>query len=697
MAMGAGRGRVAPGDAPGENRAHEPSPPRFTLVRGETLIALVPDDEESASSLVVTREGPGRLRLEPREKARALIADASRVSSRAVYGCAGAVRTPSGVHLLVISRCVRVGVVRGCAVFRAAAFDAVSCAPGGAFEALSLAERRDEKKCLALLKKALCQKTTRLFFSGDPNRYDATRSCARAANAADQDERENARGPWFAADHAFAWNSRCGETFLSEMFVDANAVSREQKQQQEQTASAFLVPLVCGSWRSARVAVGAKDDDQKKSSDAALNAFAVVSVVARVARARHGVRHHCRGADADGNVANFVETEQMCEVETKPLTACPAEATETETDSEKNEPRRVCSFLSSFVIARGSAPTRWAQPLRDARWRFPMLFLDDTDGDGLGTKTETPSELSARAHLASFARTYGASTALDLLRQTPSSSESRLSASFAAAAAAAGTHVKLVSFDLAREMAMHGDREAIARLLRVTEKDAERHGFWFDSTPAPPLSRFTNKKKHAQTGAFRVNCKDCLDRTNVAQAALAFRALQAQLRVNGFRFSVKKMRKTHGALWSAHGDDGSQPYARTRALRRDVVGSGSGARSVLGALADARVAVTRWWQSKFSDGRAQDAVRYFTSGGNAFATTKTKTNASSGVGNTSGRAPVARGFGFFSCLRLNQPEVVHADDAWALEVPRVARGGSKTRVAPAPAPAPAEGGGDEGR
>mmetsp|Transcript_8594 Transcript_8594/g.35973 ORF Transcript_8594/g.35973 Transcript_8594/m.35973 type:complete len:501 (+) Transcript_8594:46-1548(+) len=268
MAMGAGRGRVAPGDAPGENRAHEPSPPRFMLVRGETLIALVPDDEESASSLVVTREGPGRLRLESREKARALIADAPRVSSRAVYGCAGAVRTPSGVHLLVIKRCVRVGVVRGCAVFRAAAFDAVSCAPPGALEALSLAERRDEKKCLALLTKALDRKATALFFSGDPARYDATRSCARAA-AAEQDEQP--RTPWFAADHAFAWNSRCGETFLSEIFeISANAdtntqgVSLPQQQKQEEKASAFLVPLVCGSWRSARVAVAAKDEDQKK-------------------------------------------------------------------------------------------------------------------------------------------------------------------------------------------------------------------------------------------------------------------------------------------------------------------------------------------------------------------------------------------------------------------------------------------------
>ena len=96
MAMGAGRGRVAPGDAPGESHAHEPSPPRFTPVRGETLVALVPDDEDSAWSLVVTREDLGRLRPEPRERARARIADAPRVSSRVVYGCVGAVRTPSG-------------------------------------------------------------------------------------------------------------------------------------------------------------------------------------------------------------------------------------------------------------------------------------------------------------------------------------------------------------------------------------------------------------------------------------------------------------------------------------------------------------------------------------------------------------------------------------------------------------------------
>ena len=715
MGLGTGRGRVAPGDAPWKRRAHDPSPPRFTLVRGETLIALVPDDENSAWSLVVTREGPGHMRLEPREKAHALIADAPRVSSHEVYGCAGAVRTPSGVHLLVINKIKSVGAVRGCPVFRAVAFDAAPCAAPGAFRALSPEARRDERRCLGLLRKALDSKTTRLFFSGDPARYDCTRSRARSACStpegptdADKSSEANNNAPWFAADRAFVWNARCGDVFLSEIDRSGDVsddvtsdVTRRIMSETEQTertrafrrrdaASAFLAPLACGAWRSARVAVGREEN--------AVAAVAVVSVVARVARARHGVRHHCRGADADGNVANFVETEQMCEVETDGAdgvagaSADAAAEGEDDYDYDSRSTRRE-SYVSCFVIARGSAPVRWAQPLRDTRWRFPMAFLEDASA----------SEASARAHLGAFARTYGASVALDLLSRSASSSESRLGASYAAAAHAAGTHVRLVSFDLASEIARRGDREALATLLRLTETDAARHGFWFDSSPVlvarEGAARAFAEKTHAQTGAFRVNCKDCLDRTNVAQATLAFRALQAQLRVNAFVASngLTALRKTHGALWSAHGDDVALLYARTRALRRDVTGSGR--RSALGALADARVAVRRWWQSKFSDGEAQDAARFFTSGGDAEAsgrkaperrlkTSLKKKAEADEKKNAVRRRGFSGRFSWFSCLRLNQPRVVHADDAWALEALEDGRrGGSKARVAPAHAPA----------
>lgn len=43
----------------------------------------------------------------------------------------------------------------------------------------------------------------------------------------------------------------------------------------------------------------------------------------------------------------------------------------------------------------------------------------------------------------------------------------------------------------------------------------------------------STKPSHRQTGVIRSNCMDCLDRTNVAQAALGKDALQRQLRSTG--------------------------------------------------------------------------------------------------------------------------------------------------------------------
>ena len=324
MGLGTGRGRVAPGDAPWKRRAHEPSPPRFTLVRGETLIALVPDDENSAWSLVVTREGPGRLRLEPREKARALIAT-RRASRRA--RCTGArarsARPPACTcwsspdvkrrRRPRVPRVPRRGVRRG------------AVRAPGAFQALSPEARRDERDRLGLLRKALDPKATRLFFSGDPARYD-TRSRARAATpegpvrATPERDAAFSKTPWFAADRAFAWNARCGDVFLSEIDRSFSDVTTDTMRVSEiKTRRGERVPRAARvrAWRR-RASPGVPR--RRFRTSRGRNAFAVVgavvSVVARVARARHGVRHHCRGADADGNVANFVETEQMLEVET---------------------------------------------------------------------------------------------------------------------------------------------------------------------------------------------------------------------------------------------------------------------------------------------------------------------------------------------------------------------------------------------
>ena len=181
------------------------------MLRGETLIALVPDVSDAPSSLLVTREGPGRLHLAPRDAALAL-ASAKPHEASVAYGCAGAVRTPSGVHLLCITKCAHVGFVRGCGVFQATAFAFVSCASPQVARALSSREKRDARRKLGLLRRALDARTCRLFFSGDVRRYDPTRSTQRAREEADRNP--DAKTGWFGCDHEFVWNHACGEVLL---------------------------------------------------------------------------------------------------------------------------------------------------------------------------------------------------------------------------------------------------------------------------------------------------------------------------------------------------------------------------------------------------------------------------------------------------------------------------------------------------
>ena len=260
--------------------------------------------------------------------------------------------------------------------------------------------------------------------------------------------------------------------------------------------------------------------------------------------------------------------------------------------------------------ARGSR----ARAVGAASARHALAFPHGVSGGRLRL-----GALRARAHLGAFARRYGASVALDL-PSGASSSESRLGASYAAAAHAAETHVRLVSFDLSNAIARRGDREALATLLRLTETDAARHGFWFDSTPVSV----------GASAAIGVSRKDARADGRVSRQLQGLfgpherRASRARVPRAPIAASRERVRRveSRGAQKNARrplvraGDDvdalarGARAAPRRRRLRA--------ARRALGALADARVAVRRWWQSKFSDGNAQDAARFFTSGGELF-------------------------------------------------------------------------------
>ena len=73
-----------------------------------------------------------------------------------------------------------------------------------------------------------------------------------------------------------------------------------------------------------------------------------------------------------------------------------------------------------------------------------------------------------------------------------------------------------------------------------------------------------------QTGVFRTNCLDCLDRTNLTQSLIAKEVLQYQLKSLGIMGNVTSdstYMSSFRNLWADNGDYISTQYAGTGALK----------------------------------------------------------------------------------------------------------------------------------
>mmetsp|Transcript_876 Transcript_876/g.3358 ORF Transcript_876/g.3358 Transcript_876/m.3358 type:complete len:677 (+) Transcript_876:66-2096(+) len=494
--MGFGWGRVAPGDAPHKY------PPRFTLTVGETLVALVPDNastsrqDNESFGLVVTRTGPGVLRVEPTPTIETALAAAkacdTRLQTNTVFGLAGAYRTSSGFHLLVVTGCESVGAVKNARVFRVTKIETVCV---GAKKALGLdasdlcrsntsSELRPERKSHKLMKTFLASgNVKRLFFSGDANEFDVTRSFSRMNQSTAMEEHESepiSDTNWRRCDGNFLWNRGVGSVFLEGLDKDGQT-----------KADSLLVPLAFGSWGTEQfdvASLGDKSDETKKTI-----ATARCSLVARVSTKRVGIRHHCRGADLGGNVANFVETEQIVEVGVGGLEvegdtfARDTNKTDTENTENTETETQKRSYVSSFVILRGSVPTRWAQPLLDLRWKFPLLNMDKAD-----------STATTKHHLAGLRETYGQVAVLDLLKQGKTNKESALAACWRDAIADSGSETSYFPFDLGRQIGFSGDKKALEQMLKVMNKSLTGHGFWFHAKDGATMSdeKVTDQESH---------------------------------------------------------------------------------------------------------------------------------------------------------------------------------------------------------
>lgn len=104
--------------------------------------------------------------------------------------------------------------------------------------------------------------------------------------------------------------------------------------------------------------------------------------------------------------------------------------------------------------------------------------------------------------------------------------------------------------------------ENVSALIEALAPEAGAMGFYWKDSKGPICK---------QKSVFRVNCMDCLDRTNVVQTAIGKTVLESQLVKLGlappYTPIPEQLKTPFMVLWANNGDIISRQYAGTNALK----------------------------------------------------------------------------------------------------------------------------------
>lgn len=292
------------------------------------------------------------------------------------------------------------------------------------------------------------------------------------------------------------------------------------------------------------------------------------ALISRRSVHRAGTRLFRRGIDKMGNVANFVETEQIVEYQ---------------------------GDRASFVQIRGSIPLYWTQ-LPDLRYKPPPHIQD--------IELEEQQATCGR-HLESVSLLYGRHVLLDLVDQR--GAEGKLQSAYADIIQRLSfPSVRYEPFDFHAECRhMRWDRLSI--LLDRVSLDQDEMGFF--------LLLRDGSLSSVQDGVFRTNCVDCLDRTNVVQSMLARRCLTQMLRKmciirpEQTIEQYSSLERVFKEVWADNADLISLQYSGTGALKTDFTRTGK--RTRIGLVRDGINSLTRYYKNNFNDGFRQDSLDIF--------------------------------------------------------------------------------------
>ena len=295
-----------------------------------------------------------------------------------------------------------------------------------------------------------------------------------------------------------------------------------------------------------------------------------ITVISRRSTKRAGLRYLRRGVDEDGNVANFVESEQILS---------PAKGASAPAGSGTDPAGDGNTLRYSFVQTRGSFPLFFTQSPYSLK---PAPVIQHSAAANFAAFRKHFHQLQDRygtVHAVSLVEKHGVEAVIGEMYEK---SVTRLNEEMWPEA------VDFEWFDF--HAACRGMKfENVALLLQTAGPKLDSHG----STVAAMDKDGNERELRRQTGVLRTNCMDCLDRTNVCQSYFARHMLDAQLGEQGFDMSAQLDQENawFNTLWADNGDAISKQYASTGAMKGDYTRTRK--RDYRGALTDAGLSISR--------------------------------------------------------------------------------------------------------
>ncbi|XP_076241319.1 phosphatidylinositide phosphatase spermathreecae isoform X2 [Calliopsis andreniformis] len=312
-------------------------------------------------------------------------------------------------------------------------------------------------------------------------------------------------------------------------------------------ANCWILPVIQGYVQIEKCKVEVGFDDQPRHETFNL------AIISRRSRFRAGTRYKRRGVDDEGKCANYVETEQLVWYHDHQV---------------------------SFVQVRGSVPVYWSQP--GYKYKPPPRI----------DKDEAETQVAFEKHFTEELELYGPVCIVNLVEQT--GKEKIIWEAYS-------NHVinynnpdiTYTTFDF-HEYCRGMHFENVSILVNALATVLTDMGYcWRDKQGTICM----------QKGVFRVNCIDCLDRTNVVQTALGKAVMEMQFSKLGLippdGTLPTNIRQTFQLLWANNGDIISKQYAGTNALKGDYTRTGE--RKFTGLMKDGMNSANRYYLNRFKD------------------------------------------------------------------------------------------------